>query len=74
LPIDVGPLYKILELEREKGYSDSAVFGGLDRFLRQWSGQIVGSITDPQLLNRFQKLHLANLNYASLTGKTYSTG
>jgi len=67
LPIDVGPLHKILELECEKGYSDSAVFGGLDKFLQRWSGQTVGSITDPQLLSRFQKLRLVNSNYASLT-------
>ncbi len=67
MPINVEPLCKILELECEKGYSDSAVFGGLDRFLRRWSGQTVESITAPQLLSRFQKLRLVNSNYASLT-------
>jgi len=69
LPVDIEPLHKILELECEKGYSDSAVFGGLDKFLQRWSGQTVGSITDPQLLSRFQKLRLVNSNYASLTGE-----
>ena len=67
MPINVEPLCKILELECEKGYSDSAVFGGLDRFLQRWSGQTVESITAPQLLSRFQKLRLVNSNYASLT-------
>jgi len=67
LAINVEPLQKILELEHKKGYLDSAVIGGLDRFLRNWSGQAMESITSPQLLNRFQKLHLINSSYASLT-------
>jgi len=61
------PLRKILELECKRGYLDSAVIGGLDRFLGNWAGQAIESITDPELLNHFHKLHLANPNYASLT-------
>ena len=61
------PLRKILELEHKKGYIDSAVIGGLDRFLRNWAGQAVESISNPQLLNRFPQLHLVNPDYASLT-------
>ena len=60
------PLRKILELEQKKGYADSAVFGGLDRFLGNWSGQAEGSITDPHLLKLFRKL-LTGSGYASLT-------
>ena len=45
LPINVGALRKILELEHGKGYTDSAVFGGLDRFLHNWADQAVGVIT-----------------------------
>ena len=30
--IDVDSLRKILELEQKKGYSDSTVIGGLDKF------------------------------------------
>ncbi len=67
MSINVESLRKILELEHRKGYADSAVFGGLDKFLRNWTGQAIGSITDPQLLSRFHKLHLVNSNYASLT-------
>ncbi len=33
------PLRKILQLERDKGYRDVAVIGGLDRFLTNWSSQ-----------------------------------
>ncbi|MFC1847186.1 DNA helicase RecG, partial [Chloroflexota bacterium] len=67
MPINAESLRKILELECNKGYQDSAVMGGLDRFLRNWAGQAVKSITNPRLLNRFNKLHLGNSNYASLT-------
>ena len=67
MSINTEPLRKILELECKKGYLDSAVMGGLDRFLRNWAGQAVESITSPQLLNRFNKLRLVNSNYASLT-------
>jgi len=65
LSVNVGPLRKILELEQKKGYVDSAVFGGLDKFLRNWAGQAVESITNPRLLSRFN--HLVNSGYASLT-------
>jgi ATP-dependent DNA helicase RecG len=65
--MNVEPLRKILELECKKGYIDSAVFGGLDRYLRNWAGQVIESMTNPQLLSRFRKLHLVNPNYASLT-------
>jgi len=65
LPINAEPLRKILELERQKGYADSAVIGGLDRFLRNWSGQVIGLITSPQLLRHFRKLQLADSSYAS---------
>ncbi len=65
--LNADPLRKILELECKKGYLDSAVIGGLDRFLRNWADQARKSITSPQLLNRFSKLHLVDSNYASLT-------
>jgi len=58
------PLRKILELEQQKGYSDSAVIGGLDKFLRNWAAKVADSITSPRLLSRFRKL--AKSGYASL--------
>ena len=66
MSINAGPLRKILELEHKKGYADSAVIGGLDRFLRNWAGQAVESITRPRQLTRFRKL-LSNPDYGSLT-------
>ena len=67
MSINVEPLRKILELEHKKGYVDSAVIGGLDRFLGSWAGQAIDSKTSPRLLNRFYTLHLINSSYASLT-------
>ncbi len=67
MSLNAEPLRKILELEHSKGYADSAVFGGLDKFLRNWSGQAIASITAPQLINRFHKLHLVDSSYVSLT-------
>jgi len=65
--MNVESLRKILELERDKGYVDSAVIGGLDKFLRRWAGQAIESITNPQLLSHFHRLRLVDSNYASLT-------
>ena len=67
MSINVEPLRKILELEHEKGYVDLAVIGGLDKFLRRWAGQAIESITSPQLLSHFHRLHLINSSYASST-------
>jgi ATP-dependent DNA helicase RecG len=67
LSLNDESLRKVFELESRKGYADSAVFGGLDKFLHKWSAQAVESITSPQLLARFKKLHLADSNYALLT-------
>ena len=64
MQIDFTPLRKVLELERKKYYSDSAVFGGLDRFLAKWVSQTEGKITDPTLLKRFKKL--PDISYSSL--------
>jgi ATP-dependent DNA helicase RecG len=63
---DIDSLRKILELEQKKGYSDSAVIGGLDKFMRQWAEKAIQGITDHALLLKFQKLHLRDSKYACL--------
>lgn len=65
MPLNIEPLRKVLELEHKKGYEDSAVIGGLDKFLRHWSSQVIGTITNRQLLSRFNKL--LKPDYASMT-------
>ncbi len=67
MAIDTGSLRRILELEQQKGYLNSAVIGGLDRFLDNWVSQARSLVASRQLLNRFHKLRLINSDYASLT-------
>ncbi len=67
MALNVEPLRKVLELECAKGYADTAVIGGLERFLRRWAGQAIESITSPQLLAHFRRLRLDDTKYASLT-------
>ncbi|MBI2831119.1 MAG: ATP-dependent DNA helicase RecG [Chloroflexi bacterium] len=66
MSIDTSSIRKILEFERKKGYADSVVVGGLDRFLANWSGKALESVTDRKLLARFRKLGLITPNYALL--------
>ncbi len=67
MPINAEPLRKVLQLEDKRGYADSAVIGGLDKFLRNWTPQAMESVTSSQLVRRFSKLLLAKSSYASLT-------
>jgi ATP-dependent DNA helicase RecG len=60
------PLHKILELEQKKGYDNTAVIGGLNRFLKNWAGQVAEAIPDRSLLSRFQQL-VDKADYASLS-------
>jgi len=62
----VEPLRKVLELERDKGCADTAVIGGLDKFLRRWAAQALESITSPPLMADFRRLRLDDPRYASL--------
>jgi len=63
--MNAEPLRKIFELEQKKGYDNTAVFGGLNKFLINWSGQAVESITDPKTLRRFRKL--VEKDYGNMT-------
>jgi ATP-dependent DNA helicase RecG len=65
--MNAEPLRKVLELEARKGYQDSAVFGGLDRFLGRWAAEATAAITSRQLLRRFNELDLVKANYALMT-------
>ncbi len=55
-------LRKILDLEQQKGYNDTAVFGGMDKFLKNWSTQAVESAGSPRRLQRFRKLFGTSYN------------
>jgi len=62
---DIDSLRNILELECQKGYTDKAVIGGLDKYLHKQAEQIRQSIENPQLLGAFDELDLANSSYGS---------
>ena len=68
MSLDIDSLRKVLELERKKGYTDAAVIGGLERFLRNWSAQALKSGAT-SLAGRFQELRLSEPDYTSLTGE-----
>jgi ATP-dependent DNA helicase RecG len=53
---DIGPLRKILDLEIKKGYPNSAVIGGLDKFINPWSARIISSIPNTESVKRFSRL------------------
>lgn len=65
LNLDIGPLRKILELEKSKGCTDTAVIGGLDRYLQQCikDAQRGRNAASPQL----HSVQLPNTSYATLT-------
>jgi len=69
-------LKNILELECQKGYTDKAVIGGLDKYLHKQAGEIRRSLVQglnevnmreliPQLISSFDELNLADSNYSS---------
>jgi ATP-dependent DNA helicase RecG len=61
----IDSLRSVLELERQKGYADKAVIGGLDKYLHKQAGQIRQGINDPQLVRNFDKLNLGGSYYGS---------
>jgi len=74
--LNTDSLRNVLELERQKGYADKAVIGGLDRYLQKQAKQLrqsfILSLNEvktkelvPQLLTNFDELNLANSNYGS---------
>ncbi len=62
-------LRNVLELECKKAYTNRAVMGGLDMYLRNQAGSIRQAIarSNPQLLASFDLLDLANSDYSSLS-------
>jgi ATP-dependent DNA helicase RecG len=58
-------LRKVLDLEKKLGYNDTAVFGGLDRFIYNWSAGAVEAVKSPRWLERFRRLFKAGYNAMS---------
>ncbi|MCI0438420.1 MAG: ATP-dependent DNA helicase RecG [Chloroflexi bacterium] len=47
IPTKLEALRNILRLEREKGFQDNAVSGGLDRFLERWLDELRPAVSGP---------------------------
>jgi ATP-dependent DNA helicase RecG len=65
LSINVKSLDKILEQEIKKGYSDTAIIGGLDKFLKLWLEQTASAQVDPavrEALTELFSVHYADFN------------
>jgi ATP-dependent DNA helicase RecG len=63
--MNTDSLRKILDLEKQRDYADTSVFGGLDKFLHNWSTQAVASVVNQALLRRFHRLF--NSSYTSMS-------
>ena len=61
----IDKLYAVIALERKKAFQNTAVFGGLDKFLANWAGETAATIQDKSRLTRFKK-YLAAINYAAV--------
>jgi ATP-dependent DNA helicase RecG len=62
-------LRKILDLEIKKSYQDTAIIGGLDKYLSRWAIQITNCSSDPKLLAKLRKLCPPNPPYVSMDSK-----
>ncbi len=63
--MEAGALRKILELEAQRDYADTAVFGGLDKYLANWAAKAAEEIASPADLRRFKALFKES--YAAMT-------
>ena len=66
MPVDYIPLLKVIDLERRKGLNDTAVYGGLDRFLKEWHRKALIQASSPQERELLEYLALDKIDYAHL--------
>ncbi len=67
MPLDIELLRKVFGLEKKKGYDNTAVSGGLEKFLRKWCEDNAVKIANPGEMKRFRDLRLDSFNYTVLT-------
>jgi len=65
LPVETSSLRKVLDLERRKGYSNTAVIGGLDKFMRNWVSSATTAVRDKKTMARLKIL--TGASYARMT-------
>ncbi len=59
-------LQAVVNLERKKAFQNTAVIGGLDKFLTNWATETAATISDNTRLVRFKK-YLASFDYAAVS-------
>ena len=57
----------ILSLEESRGFDNSAVLGGMDRFIQRWSREMADHLSDPDLAR-----NLAQATYSSMSPEARS--
>jgi ATP-dependent DNA helicase RecG len=58
---------KVLSLEREQGYSNKSVVGGLDRLLNRWQQTVSPSLVEKELFRLLQNQQLMEIPYSDLS-------
>jgi len=71
--IDIEPLRTILQMECQRDYANTAVIGGLDRYLSRWARETRDKINSPQLLAHFNELQLTEPSYATCIAEKRKT-
>ena len=61
----VDQLRKVLRLEQSKGFTNTAVVGGLDRFLERWGAEAQRAMAHPMLRSGLQRLELTAPAYGA---------
>jgi ATP-dependent DNA helicase RecG len=64
--LDTARLRQIFELERKHEFNNTAVIGGLDRFLAIWTSTNMASIGRPAMLRRLRQLWPPDFRYSGL--------
>ena len=65
MSLSTDRLRSVIALEKKKGCQNTAVIGGLDKFLANWAADASAAMSDQARLERFNKL-LSKFDYSSL--------
>ena len=64
MPLDIAKLRSVMDLERRKNFTDTAVIGGFDRFLNNWAEEAGRTFTDRARANRLSE-YIKRFDYAA---------
>ena len=66
MSLSIEKLHAVIALEKKKGFQDTAVIGGLDKFMANWASEAAASISSKSLLAKF-KNYMGEFNYSAMT-------